>query len=289
MIRFLVNPAAGRERGRAAIAAVRALAKRLDAPVEESRDGPDATRIAADAVRAGADRLVAIGGDGTLHHAAQALAGSGCALGVVPVGCGNDLAADLGSARDLREALRRAVEAEPRPLDAGRAGGRIFLTVAGIGFDGEVVKFANERARFLRGPLVYPYSLVRTLFRFVPPLVRVEHDAGAFEGRVTLVAVANTTRFGGGMRVAPGARPDDGMLEIVVVREMPRGRLLRLAPLVYRGRHVRRPEVSVLRSRRVTVSADRPLLLQADGELIGTVGAEPVPIEALPGAMRMAT
>ena len=79
------------------------------------------------------------------------------------------------------------------------------------------------------------------------------------------------------------------MLEVVVVGEMPRGRLLRLAPLVYGGRHVLRPEVTVLRSRRVEVSADRALLLQADGELLGAVGAEPVPFEAMPGAMRVAT
>jgi diacylglycerol kinase (ATP) len=285
-VRFLLNPAAGRWGAAARLARLRVLASAAGAGLVVSKSGPDIAAQARRAVEDGVARLVVAGGDGTMHQAAQGLAGSSCALGVVPLGTGNDLAGTLGIPADLEAATRRALTGEVRRLDLVRIGDTVAIGYAGVGFDSAVTRFANEEVKRLRGPLVYVYAVLHTLATFKPPFMRVDHDGGAFSGRAMFAVVANLPRFGGGMRIAPEARPDDGWLDLVIVRELSRLRLLAVFPKVYRGTHVNHPAVEIVRTRRAEITVDREMTLYGGGEPVATHPAgQPFVVEVVPGAL----
>lgn len=286
MIRFLVNPGAGRGKVAAQLRRLQELAARAGAPLLLTQGAEDLTVQTRRAAAEGVERLVVAGGDGTLHHAIQGLAGTPCALGILPLGNGNDLAGALGIPGDLRQAVARALEGEIRRIDLGRLGQRVFACYAGVGLDSEVASFARERApRWLRGSLLYVYSLLQVLRRFNPPEVTLHHEGGSFRGRVMLAVVANAPRFGGGMRIAPEARLDDGHLDLVMVREVSRLRLLAVFPRVYRGRHVDHPAVEMAQVTRVTLAVEPPGLASGDGEPLAPVGPSPSTVEIYPGAL----
>src|SRR5436305_9906157 len=161
MVRFLVNPAAGRGSGGSHIHRLRILASRAGAGLAMSRDGADLTLLARRAADEGVERLIVAGGDGTMQLAAQGIAGTPCALGVVPLGTGNDLAGTLGVPPEIEPAVARALAGEVRAIDLVKVGEALAVGYAGVGFDGEVTGFAN-RVRYLRGPLVYPYAVIHT-------------------------------------------------------------------------------------------------------------------------------
>jgi len=292
-VRVLVNPAAGRGAGRRALPRLQEVAQRAGARLVVSSGLDEFAAEAARAVADGVERLVVAGGDGTMHHAIQPLAGSETALGVLALGSGNDLAATVGVPRRLEAAFRVAVEGPIRRLDLGRVDDRWYAGVAGVGFDSEVAHIASERVRLLRGPLIYPWAVVRALATFRPPQITLEYEAadgreGRFEGRVMLVAFGNTHRFGGGMCIAPEALPDDGWLDVVVVKEISRGRLLRVFPKVYRGTHMGLPEVETFRTRRMRVWLEREMSVYGDGEPMAPVTGEGVEVRVVPGALGVA-
>jgi diacylglycerol kinase (ATP) len=287
-VRFLLNPAAGRWGAAARLDRLRVLASAAGAGLVVSKSGADIAVQARRAVEDGVARLVVAGGDGTMHQAAQGLAGSPCALGVVPLGTGNDLAGTLGIPHDLEAAAARALAGGVRQLDLVRVGETVCIGYAGVGFDSVVTRFANEEVKRLRGPLVYVYAVLHTLATFKPPAMRVVHDAGTFEGRAMFAVVANLPRFGGGMRIAPAALPDDGWLDLVIVRELSRLRLLAVFPKVYRGTHVNHPAIQIVRTRKVEITLDREMTLYGGGEPVAThASGRPFAVEVMPGALRV--
>jgi len=287
MIRFLVNPAAGRGSGGSHIHRLRILASRHGAGLVMSRSAADLTLQARRAVEDGVERLIVVGGDGTMQYAAQALAGTPCALGVIPLGTGNDLAGTLAIPPEIGPAVERALTGAVRAIDLVRVGGELAIGYAGVGFDSEVTRFANQ-VKHLRGPLVYPYAVIHTLATFRPPRMRVEHDGGAFEGGAMFVVAANLPRFGGGMRIAPDAEIDDGLLDLVIVREIPRRTLLSVFPKVYTGSHVAHPAVTLVRTRRAAITLDRAMTMFGGGEpLVPMKAGEAVEVEVAPGALRV--
>lgn len=284
-VRFLLNPKAGRGKGRAHLDELRKLASRAGAGFATSRRPEDLTEHARRAVADGVERLLVAGGDGTMHLAAQGLVGSDCAMGVIPVGTGNDLARALGTPWKVGAAVERALDGPVRRIDLARAGSTYCVGYAGVGFDSEVGLLVNRIQR-LRGPLVYVYAVVRTLFSFTPPTLRVEHDGGVFEGKGMFVVVANLPTFGGGMRIAPEARIDDGLLDLVIARELSALRLLAVFPKVYSGRHVTHPAVTILRTRRAVITLDQVMTMFGGGEPVQEMRAgEPVTVEVVPGGL----
>ena len=284
-VRFLVNPSSGRGTGRAHLDRLRVLASKLGAGLCVSRKVSDLAEQARRAAEDGVERLLVAGGDGTMHYAVQGLAGTSCALGVIPLGSGNDLAGTLGTPPDLDAAVERAVSGEIRRIDLARVGETISVSYAGVGFDSEVTRYANE-VKFLRGPLIYFYSVIHTLITFVPPRMRVVWDGGEFDGKVMFTVVNNLPRFGGGMRIAPDARIDDGLLDLVIVKEIPKSTLLSVFPKVYNGRHVGHPAVRMARTARAEITLDRTMMMYGGGEPLREVRAgEPVVVEVVPGGL----
>jgi diacylglycerol kinase (ATP) len=288
--RLLLNPAAGRGRGARARPALERLARSRGIEVEAAGGAEDLAARAARAAGEGVERLLVAGGDGTWHWAAQGLAGSATALAPIPLGTGNDLARELGYPLEPEAAFARALDGAIARIDLGRmrgleGGERLFCGVAGVGFDAAVAEHARTRVRRLRGPAVYAWATLATLAGYRSPEVVLESDGGRFAGGVFFVVFANTSHYGGGMRIAPRADPADGRLEIVVVRRCSKLRLLGVFPRVYRGGHSGHPAVEMFPASRVELELRPAQPINADGEGLGTSGPGRLEVGVEPAAL----
>jgi diacylglycerol kinase (ATP) len=289
----LPNPTAGRGRHDGVVAhALAALtAAGLDVRILEADTVADALAVSRRAVDDGAAALVAMGGDGTVHLAVQAVAHSATALGVIPVGTGNDFAAESAIPRDpvaaavlLADALKAG---RARRLDLARIDGpdgftRRFAAVLGAGFDALV----NERANGMtwpKGRRRYDFAIFAELVGLRPRHYTITLDGEATGLDAVLVAVGNTASYGGGMRMCPAADPTDGLLDVVIAGPLSRTTLLRLQPKVYSGKHLSHPQVTAVRARTVGIEAEG-ITVYADGERMCPL---PVTITAEPGALTL--
>jgi diacylglycerol kinase (ATP) len=287
-VALLANPRAGRGRAARLAGPVRqALAAAgLDVLVLAGESGRESTALAAEAAEQGVSAVVAVGGDGLVHCAIQALAGTEVPLGIVPAGGGNDLAGALGLPGDPVEAVRVIAAGRTRAIDLGRTddgrgGGTWWAGVLNAGFDSAVVARA-EHSR-IRGHLRYDLATWLELARLRPTPMRIVLDGEPVQRDVTLVAVGNSTRYGGGMLITPGAQLDDGIFHVTVAEAMTRRQLAALKPLVRAGRHVHSARVTVHVAREVTL--DSPgVAAYADGEAIGPL---PVTTRCVPAALRV--
>jgi diacylglycerol kinase (ATP) len=283
----IVNPVAGRG------AATRAW-KHLSTHVEwesATTEGPGHARTLAEAaVHEGYERVIAVGGDGTLSEVANGVAGSATALGIIPAGTGNDIATNFGIPRDPRKAAQLAERGPAEPIDLctveTQQSSRYFMNVAGFGFDAEVAWRVNRLPKFGGGTLPYLAGVLQTLWQYRSPRMRIQIDGQLLDQKTFLVAVGNCPSYGGGMRIVPEARPDDGLVDVCVVTDLSRAQVLRLLPSLYSGGHVRHPAVKMFRCHSVTVDADVRVQCQADGELVGDL---PARFGIHPGALRCVT
>ncbi len=251
----------------------------------------DGTVLAAEAARAGVSLVVAVGGDGTLNEVVNGITDAEgrprATLGVVLTGRGRDGARTLGLPRDPARAAERLLgsDAVSRDLGLVRAAGgrRYFVTVAGAGFDAVV----SARALTIAAPGTLPYLLavLLSLRDHRPWPIRLAVD-GAPPRRVdaTGVMFVNGPSCGGGMRIAPGADPADGVLDLVTLGALSRSALVRWLPTVYWGGHLRHPRITAERARTATVTSDTPLPLQVDGE---PWGHAPFDVSVMPNALRV--
>lgn len=225
-----------------------------------------------------------------MHHAVQELAGSKTALAPLPLGRGNDFAAAIGIPADFDLALTTALEGRIRQVDLGRAstsrGDRYFAVNCGAGIDSLAARLANRRQAFT-GRLGYPLAALSALARFRRTEFRVDFDGGEWQRPGMALIVANGFRFGGGMKIAPEARIDDGLLDLVFIERTFKPRLLPLLAKVYRGGHVDHPAISMARTERLEVSTSCSLPLCGDGEPMGEVGERAVTIEVAPKALKV--
>jgi diacylglycerol kinase (ATP) len=289
----LVNPAArGRAPRRAVADAVaRLVAAGIEAVVVGGVHAEDSARMLHGALDEGVDAVVAAGGDGTVHIALQALTGTTVPLAVLPVGTGNDFAAALGI-RSVDQALGLIGAGRTRAVDVARVDRAghppvLFGTILAAGFDSRVNDRAN-RMRWPRGEARYTLALLAEFTRLHSERFRVTWTdaAGAqhvVEDRIVLTAVANGRTYGGGIPIAPDADLGDGLLDLVVVREVTRRRMLRFLPSAYRGTHGRIREVSMDRARAVRIEADG-VTGYADGDAVGPL---PLTVSVMPEALRV--
>ncbi|MCZ6602851.1 MAG: diacylglycerol kinase family lipid kinase [Planctomycetota bacterium] len=284
---IVANPVSGGGVGRARAEAIRrALGERgWDAPIHWTESPGHAEEIARK-LSGEAERIVACGGDGTIHQVVNGIRDSEVALAVAPAGRGNDLARVLGVPNDPGAFAEMVAAGKSRRIDLGRAvreGGQVrrFCTVAALGFDAEVARRVVTGGP-IRGPGAYIYGVFRTLIGYRPCRVRIEGEFGVFDDEVFLAATANTSTYGGGMVIAPGARPDDGQLSICLIRPVSRIRVLWLFKGVRSGRHIHHPAVTLYQSRSIRITAPSPLELYADGEFLATT---PVTLEVDPSAL----
>lgn len=305
MVRVLaiVNP---RSRGGATARRWPAVEAKLRAAlgpleVEATRGPRDAERIAREGVRAGVELLVVAGGDGTLSETAAGLLGAGLGryaeIAPLPLGTGGDFVRGLGLPADVDAAIARIAGGRARRIDAGRIAlhdrrgapaTTWFLNIASAGISGLVTELVNQAPKTLGGRASFLIGTLRGIARWraAPMRVRIDGEI-AHEGPLDLVSVANGSYFGGGMRIAPEARADDGAFDVVWIRGSSRTKLLRQLPRLYDGSHVALPEVFVRRGTRVELeplAPDTEVCIEVDGEPIGRL---PACFELLPGALAL--
>ncbi len=292
-VAVLLNPTAGRGRYRAVLPTVLDRLRTGGRTVEvlDATTSDAALTACQGAVRDGAGALVAVGGDGTVHLALQAVAGTGVAFGAVPAGTGNDFAVQIGmpeepvaAAEKIAGALR---DGGTHKVDLARltdAEGNVrwFGAVLAAGFDAIVNERANGMS-FPRGPRRYDVAIALELMRLRPRRYTLVLDGVAQEVDAVLVAIGNTASYGGGMRIVPAADPTDGLLDIVVGGRFSRIAFARIKPRVYQGTHVEHPLVETYRAATVEVRAEG-IVCYVDGERCCPL---PVTVAAAPGALNV--
>ncbi len=263
-----MNPAAGRGKVGRLSGAILKAARERGARAFLTEGPGHATEIAQGAPEGA--RVVAVGGDGTVHEALKGLAGTGKVLGVVPIGSGNDFARMLGlKGLPWREALEHALFAPEEAIDLCLVNGEAFGASLGIGFDALVAKKALSAPSFLRGMPRYLYALFAVLKDLRLPEGRVLLDGEeVHRGRLLLLAAMNGPMYGGGIPIAPMADPRDGLLSLVLARELSRLGVVLILPRLLLGRHLGHPQVLVLSGREVVVEFPHPVPAHADGELL---------------------
>lgn len=238
---------------------------------------------------ADADLLAVAGGDGSIHDAAQGLVGSEVPLGIIPTGTGNDLARTLGIPLNPVEAASQLLEYEPQPIDAihYRCSGveGFSVNIAGVGFDAAVAQRINSGFRYLKGTSAYLAAVLQCLASYRPVQLTISVDGEAFETGAMLCAVANAQFYGGGMKVAPLSKIDDGLIDLVIVSGVSKFEFLRQFPRVFKGTHLTHPAVKCLKGRQIRIETPTPSPVLADGEIVGMT---PVEFEIVPKAIRVA-
>jgi diacylglycerol kinase (ATP) len=286
---FIVNPTAGHGRAMKTWKRIEPLARQLgEFGVKFTERPRHGEALAQQAVQEGYDRVVCLGGDGTLNEVGNGLVGSGAALGIVPTGTGNDWVRTVGlSHHDPEGACRVAFQGRLVKMDVGYARGyRHFFNVAGIGFDAEVSRRVNDYGPVLKavgGTLPSLLGIVATLFRFTGAPLRVEIDDRVIAPeKLLLMAVGIARYYGGGMKILPGARIDDGLFEVAWGENLTRTELIKLVGKIYEGEHVGHPKVTMTRARRIAATSDRPVAFHLDGDVVGNL---PVTFEIKPRAI----
>jgi YegS/Rv2252/BmrU family lipid kinase len=297
----IANP---RSRNRATSRRLKSLEAKLRSAlgpldIEFTRAPRDAERIAREGVRSGIERVIVAGGDGTLSEVVTGLLsaqlGDYAAIGLLPLGTASDFARGLGQPPDVDAVIERLAAGKTSRVDAGRITHRTdegqevtgyFANIASFGLSGVVDELVNRTTKIFGGRMSYMIGTLRGVARYRSDPVSISVDGElVFDGPLTVAAVANGPYFGGGMRIAPNARVDDGFFDWVIVPGMPRLSLLGKFPLLYSGSHVRDPQILQGRGRVIEArGVAGPIRLDVDGE---SLGALPARFEVLPGAITL--
>jgi diacylglycerol kinase (ATP) len=283
----VANPSAGRGKAGKIVGTVDRLLHGAGVAHEivVSDSGPDLEARARQAALDGVAVLGCIGGDGTVGLAANGLAGSDTTLAIFPSGTADDFANSIGL-KKLETAVRAVAEGSTVRIDTGvvttGAARRTFVAIASCGFDSEVNEAANAMTVNLGGTGPYVAALLKTLSRFTPAHFTIDLDGEVVTGPHMLVAVGNSTSYGGGMKVTPDASIVDGQLDVCMLQAVSKPTFLRAFPKVFRGTHVTHPAVRMARAKTVRIEADRRVMVYADGE---RVGPAPATFEVVPGSL----
>ena len=296
---FIVNPAAGHGRGerRWRAVAARIIERTPDCEVLRTSAPGEAEGLTIAGMKRGFQAIIAVGGDGTLGEVVNGFLSAdeplrrGVSLGTWPVGSGCDFARHIGMGRGESDLLSLLAKPRLRRLDAGeieyadyqeRQVKRYFLNIAAVGLAGEIALRVHKRGKLWGGTLSYFLHSLAALFSAKAQTLDLMIDGQAESGRYHLIALANTSTSGGGMKLVPGADPEDGKVEVLTVGDLSRLELLCRFPLIYFGRHIGTPQVTCRQARRVEIRSREKVYLNIDGEAIGVL---PLDFRVLPGAV----
>ncbi|MEU0084377.1 YegS/Rv2252/BmrU family lipid kinase [Streptomyces sp. NPDC006274] len=285
----VVNPAAGGSSGTAALLPLARLLREAGARLDTqySRSLEHAQEVARQAGGQG-HVVLAVGGDGIAGCVGGALSGTDAVLGIVPAGRGNDFARALGLPTEPAALAGLLLNGSPRPVDTIRVSSAFHAETSVLGsvyagVDAVANRHANT-SRLLRGAASYYAGGLRAVVGWRPAAYRITVDGTLYERRGYTVVAANSGFYGFGRQIAPDARVDDGLLDVVVIRHAPKRLFFTMMNELKTGAHVARPEVEVLRGREVRVEADRDVPYGADGEV---EAALPVTVRVEPGALNV--
>ncbi|MBQ2945425.1 MAG: diacylglycerol kinase family lipid kinase [Clostridia bacterium] len=277
MLYVIVNPTAGN--GKAAKTGKKIEAELIKRNIEHeihyTEFKGNATDLARDAVKRGFKTVVSVGGDGTSYETVCGLKDSDVALAIIPAGTGNDFIRALGIPKNYKKALDVALTKPARSVDCGTVNGRMFLNACGTGFDITVLDYAQKARKYVKGPLTYLYGVVKTVFNFSPTCVKVTvNGETVFDGDILVIAISNGPYYGGGIKIAPNAAPDDGLFDITIVRPIgSSAKMVTYLPGLAGGKVLTFKETTALKAKKVTVES-KGMRFNIDGEIIQTDVAE---------------
>ena len=298
---LIINPASANGKTGQEWSELVAEAQRLGLRVEERlTEAPGhATELAREASMAGADVVVAVGGDGTVHEVVNGLVGAGgspfgeAALGVIARGTGRDFIRSHDIPTKAKDALQAIADGPIRRIDVGEVistgdseGGCRFANAASAGVTGAIAKRANGMSKRMGGTPTFLLAAFQGFRAYTNTPIHLELDGRPIDVTASCVVCAIGHSLGGGIKVAHGARPDDGLLDMVLVGDVGAKDLALNVHRLYTGTLGEHPEITHLKGLTVTVSGDTPLQIEADGELAGTT---PATFRCLPGALRLVT
>jgi YegS/Rv2252/BmrU family lipid kinase len=265
-ITYIINPISG-NRKQSCIEKV--IAKETDLSmvsyeVLRTDRGGHAEELAREAAGRGAEIVVAVGGDGTVNEVARGLAGTKTALGIIPTGSGNGLARHLGLPLGFRAAIRIINKGKARPIDTATLNGRLFVSLAGVGFDAYVAKkFARSSTR---GFMSYAKIAIPAYFSYKQKNYRIVADGNEFTRKALFISFANSNQFGSNASIDPVAELDDGFIDLCIVRKVPFFRLVFLAPAFFLKQFHRTRYVEIIRAKEIIVGRKRRKKIHLDGD-----------------------
>jgi YegS/Rv2252/BmrU family lipid kinase len=281
---FIVNPIAGG--GRAVKRISRVLPailknKSYEYEIRFTSERGHATRLAEKGVKEDFDVIVAVGGDGTVNETATALVGTDKSLGIIPSGSGDGIARGLNLSLMLRKSIDILFEEKSTRIDVGMVGNRYFFATNGMGFDAVIGKLFDEGT--IRGPLPYFYFGIREFFNYKPKEYILRFDGNEVQVKALIVAVANTSQFGNGAIIAPFARPDDGVLDICVIRDVNAFHAILDLPKLFTGHLSKSDYYEFYQAKQIEVIRPEPAPIHVDGEPLD--GDKIINVKILPKAL----
>nr|WP_306798588.1 diacylglycerol kinase family lipid kinase [Oceanobacillus saliphilus] len=220
--------------------------------------------------------IIAVGGDGTVHEIINGMVGSDIPLGIIPAGSGNDFCRGMGIPLNYVHALERIFKDERKLIDVGSINNEFFATIVGIGFDGKVARETNQsqNKRILSlaglGRISYIINVLKVLLYYQPTNVDlIMNQEQSNHQHVWLIAIANSPFYAGGMMICPGAKNNDQLFDICIVKGISRWQLLRIFPSVFKGKHIKHPSVTILKAKELEISSPTPMMAHGDGEFLG--------------------
>ena len=296
--KIIVNPAAGANSSRKKWLRIQDVLKQCNFhfDYEYTDCTGHAIVLAREAATQGYNRIIAVGGDGTVNEVANGILNSSAAkdisLGIISTGTGSDFIRSIGIPRDFIKACSRVSSQVRVKIDIGiveyqykgNKVRRYFLNTAGFGLDAAVVEATQKIPKQLGGTIPYLLGLIKALVTYQNKQAKITSDGNVTEQRVVGVVVANGGYAGGGMHFAPTARLDDGLLDTLIINDMRKVELLSVFPRVYNGTHVKLAKVKMEKTTKISVESPDHALIYADGELLGEA---PATFSILPAALKI--
>ncbi len=285
---IVANPIAGTQNApRIALDVLNYLRKNgANAELVLSQKPKDAIRIA-NQIENPQSAIVACGGDGTVQEIISGLKNSDTPIGIIPSGRCNDFARAIGfhNLRSPSQLAEILLSGKTKVFDCGEVNGKKFLTVATLGFDSEASRFVENHKLILKGTAAYLYAIIKVLLSYKPIEIKLKSDDDAFEGKILLCASANTPFYGGAMKIAPQALPDDGFLHICIVNNVSPITVIRMLMRVFKGTHITHPAVKTLKTKAVEIKTTGSThWICADGE---SLTQTPVKISIIPKSIKI--
>ena len=287
-LKLIVNPAAGRKKAKKAIPAIRQILteKNINFDIDITSQPGEATYLSQKASKNNFRVIVAVGGDGTIHEVVNGMIEAGCTLGVIPLGLGNDFAKGIGIPFGLQEACLAISEGTTRIIDIGKINNRYFVNGLGIGFDALVALESQRIKKFSLTRWIYLCAALKALLTYHAPSVKINLADIILDKKILLVAVGNGKSSGGGFLLTPEAEFDDGLIDVCIIDEVAKTKLLMHLPKAYRGTHVKLPYVSTFKTNRLAINSSSLLLAHTDGEILKDYFYQ---IEILPKRLKVIT
>lgn len=266
---IIVNPVAGKGKALKIVPLLEEVCKKnnLDYSIKYTSKPKDGTYLAGQGVKDGFQKIVSVGGDGTLNEVVNGIAGSDCILGVIPGGTGNDFARTIYKNHDVNNIIYNVIKGEISIIDIAKCNENYFINIGSGGFDSQVALEAEKTKKFFSGSAAYIVALIKTIFLYKSKLMKVSIDGQEFEKNTLLTAVANGKYYGGGILPAPSALLNDGIFDVCFVENMSKIKMLLMFPKYIKGKHQGTKGVSFYKGRNIKISSEKEFGVNIDGEV----------------------